>query len=173
MIDVEEANGARNMIVCDVTEAGQKRPRVIVAFDESVNRIAVSSDAGCDDPPVLVAMFGRFVDTACASGSGFSPCLTGVVNPKRNNTNAVAVLRDMTGNFCVWAKSGRQHKAYLALLEDIGRAIALAGLGTCISDELHTESGAVEISRLTRITDIELDVISTLERKKICRRSGM
>jgi hypothetical protein len=74
---------------------------------------------------------------------------------------------NVTGDGAVGPESCREDEAYFALLKDVGGAVALSGLRAGVSDQRHAESGAVEIGRLARVADVELDVICALEGEKV------
>ena len=46
VVDVEQADGARDRVVLDGAEAGQEGAGVVAALDEGVNGVAVGADAG-------------------------------------------------------------------------------------------------------------------------------
>ena len=94
----------------------------------------------------------------------------GVIHPQRDVVHAVAVPLDMLGDGVdgiVRLERRGQHEANLILLDDIRRAPALPGLRSAVRHQLHAERRAIVIRRLPGIADVELDVIGSVERKKI------
>jgi len=47
-----------------------------------------------------------------------------IIDPKSNDVNAVAMLVDVTGDLAVGSQRRREDEADLALLQDVGSAIA-------------------------------------------------
>ena len=60
-----------------------------------------------------------------------------------------------------------EHEADFALLQDVGDAVAAAGFRAGVGDQRHAERGAVEVGRLARVADEELDVVSALEGEEV------
>jgi hypothetical protein len=58
----------------------------------------------------------------------------------------------------------------LALLEEITRPVAHARLGPAVRDKLESERGSVVQRRLPGVSDVELDVIGSIDRKRVLRR---
>ena len=63
-----------------------------------------------------------------------------------------------------------QHKANLALLHNVGGAVALAGFRPGVSHQRHAKGGAIKVRRLPRVSHVELNVVGALKRKKIAVR---
>src|SRR5207248_3736387 len=67
------------------------------------------------------------------------------------------------------AQAARYDEADLALLEEVGGAVADARLGPCVGRRPEPERTLVEVRRLLRVADPELDVIPALERHEVGR----
>ena len=167
VVDVEEADGAGDVVFFDGLVAGEEGAGVVGAVDEGVDGVAVGGDAGGGDAAVGVGEVGGLLDAAGAAAGGFEPGLAGVVDPEGDGVDTVAVLVDVAGDLGVGAEGGGEDEADLALLEDVAGAVALAGLGAGVGDERHAEGGAVEVGGLTGVADVELDVVGALEGEKV------
>jgi hypothetical protein len=73
------------------------------------------------------------------------------------------VLGDVAGDVGVGTQGGGEDEANLALLQDVGGAVAAAGFGAGVGDQLHAEGGAVEVGGLAGVADVELDVVGAVE----------
>ncbi len=73
----------------------------------------------------------------------------------------------MSSDLGVGAQCRCKDEANLALLQDVGGAIAQPCLGARVSDQRHAKRGTVEVRCLPCIADVELDVIRPLERKEV------
>ena len=152
--------------------AGQERAGVTFALDEGVHGVAIGGDAGGDDLAVFVGVgLGRF-DGFCAAAGGFAPCGGCVLDDEGDGADAVSVLVDVLGDLGVGAERGGEDEADFSLLKDVGGAVAEAGFGAGIGDELHAEGGAVKIGGLPGVADVELDVVGAFEGKKILMSAG-
>src|SRR5690349_5044290 len=78
----------------------------------------------------------------------------------------------MAGDLGIGAQGGGQNDPDLALLHEVARAVADAGLGPAIGDELKAKGRAIEVARLLRVPDVELDIVGPVDRKRIVRRFG-
>ena len=67
----------------------------------------------------------------------------------------------------VAAQSGREHEAHLSLLEHIAGPVPDAGLRSGITDQFHAEGAAIEVSRLARVADVELDVVGAFQGEEV------
>src|SRR5216683_1461713 len=127
VVDVEEDDGAGYAVVLDGAVAGEEGAGVVGAIDEGVDGVAVGGDAGGGDGAVVVGEGGGLLDTAGSAAGGLDPCLAGVVDPEGYGADAVAVGVDVAGDVGVGAKGCGKDEADLALLEDVGGAVTLAG----------------------------------------------
>ncbi len=82
------------------------------------------------------------------------------------------MLGDVAGDLGVGAERGGEHEADFALLQDVGGAVAEAGFGAGVGDELHAEGGAVEVGGLAGVADVELDVVGAFEGEEILMSLG-
>ena len=167
MVDVEEADGAGDVVFGDGLVAGEEGASVVAAVDEGVDGVAVGGDAGGGDAAVGVGEVGRGLNAAGAAAGGFEPGLAGVVDPEGDGMDTVAVLVDVAGDLGVGAEGGGKNEADFALLEDVAGTIPLAGLGAGVGDERHAKGSAVEVSGLTGVADVELDVVGALEGQEV------
>src|SRR4029079_10206674 len=55
------------------------------------------------------------------------------------------------------------------LLEKVARAVSHSRLGAAIGDELKAERRAIKMTRLLRVADVELDVVSPVDREGVVR----
>ena len=134
VVDVEEADGAGHLVLGHGAVAGEEGAVVVAAVDEGVEGIAVGGDAGDGDLAVVVGEGGWLLDAAGAAAGGLDPCLAGVVDPEGNGADAVAVGVDVAGDVGVGAQGGGENEADFSLLQDVGGAVALAGLGAGVGD---------------------------------------
>src|SRR6266851_1395745 len=173
VVDVEEADGVGYAVVLDGAVTGEEGAGVVGAIDEGVDGVAVGGDAGGGDGAVVVGEGGGLLDTAGSAAGGLDPCLAGVVDPEGYGADAVAVGVDVAGDVGVGAKGCGKDEADLALLEDVGGAVTLAGLGAGVGDEGHPEGGAVEIGSLAGVADVELDVVGAFEGEEVGGLRGL
>jgi len=173
VIDVEEADGAGYRIVRNGLVAGKERAIIVATVDEGVDGVSVGGDAGSGDATVVVGGLGGLLDVACAASGGLEPGLAGIIDPEGDGTDAVAVGVDVAGDVGVGPECGGEDEADLALLEDVGGAIALAGLRAGVGHQGHAEGGAVEVGSLTGVADVELDVVGTLEGQEVGGEGGL
>ena len=138
-----------------------------MTLDECVDRVAVGANARHDDLSLLIGEDVRLGHADGAATRGFRPGGTGVVDPERDDFDSVAVAADMLGNCVAAAQRRGQHETNLSLLQDVGRAIALASFRSRIGDQGHAEGGAVEVGRLAGVADVKLDVVCAFERQKV------
>ncbi len=109
----------------------------------------------------------RLLHAARASLGGLSPCLLGIVHPQRDVANAVAVQADVLGDLVVRPQRGGEHKANLALLQDVRGAVALARLGARVGHQAEAHGHAIKVGGLARVADIKLNVIGAVQLKNI------
>jgi len=81
--------------------------------------------------------------------------------------DTISMPMDVVGDWTVTTQGCGQHEAYLPLLNHVRSAIPLSGLGSGVGHERHAEGSAVEVRRLPGVADVELNVIGSLQRKKI------
>ena len=167
VVDVEEADGAGDVVVRDGVVAGEEGAGVAGAVDEGVDGVAVGGDAGGGDAAVVVGGVGGLLDAAGAAGGGLVPGLAGIVDPEGDGADAVAVLFDVAGDLVVGAEGGGEDEADLALLENVAGAVALAGLGAGVGDQGHAKGGAVEVGGLAGVAYVELDVVGSFEGEEV------
>ncbi len=173
VVDVNEANWAGDVVVGDMTVAGEEGAVVVGSVDEGVDGVPVGGDAGDGDMAVVVGELGWFLDAASAATSGLGPGLAGVVDPEGYGADAVAVGVHVAGDLGVGAEGGGEDEADFSLLEDVGGAVAVAGLRACVRDQGHAEGRAIEVGRLACVADVELDVVGTFEGEKIVALGGL
>jgi hypothetical protein len=119
------------------------------------------------DDAVLVAYLEGLARADSAALGGLVPSGGGVVNPKGDVADAVAVLNDVFIHLMVGAQRGGENEADLVLLEDVTGAISEAGLGAGIGDELITEGGAVVVGRLAGVADVKLYVVGAVQGEEV------
>ena len=95
VVDVQQADGARDVILRRRRDSRGGRAAVVLALDEGVEGVAVGGDGGDDGAAVLVGGFGGLDDASGAAAGGFEPALAGIVDPKRDGVDAIAVERDV------------------------------------------------------------------------------
>ena len=118
----------------------------------------------------LPALIGEDVRLGHADGAttrGFAPCGTGIVDPQRDDFHAVAVAADVLRNRVAAAQRRGEHEPDFSLLQNVGGAIALAGLRSRIGHQRHAECGSIEVGGLAGIADVKLDVVGTFQRQKV------
>ena len=148
-------------------EPGQEDAAVVAALDEGVDGVAVGGDGGDAHFAVLVAEGLGLADAARAAAGGLAPGGFGVVHPQRDVADAVAVQADVLGDRVVGLQRRGEHEADLVLHQDVGGAVARAGLGSAIGGQAEAERGAVEVRGLARVADVELDVIGAVQRQEV------
>ena len=129
--------------------------------------VAVGRDRGQLDDAVLVFDPRRLADCPGASLNRLSVGLRRVRDHERDVLHPVAVAGVVPGDLVILAERGREDKPDLALLEDIGGAVADAGLRPCVGRPGEPEGVLVEVRGLLRVADPQLDVIPPVERHEI------
>src|ERR1041385_4126707 len=130
-----------------------------------MNRIAVDRDRSDHDLTLVVPKDFRLAHRTRAALHGEAMRLSGIVDPQRDVTDAVTVLTDVLGDHARARQGRRDHEANLPLRQQIARAIAHARLRAAIADHLEAHRSLVEVRRLFRVSDVELDVIGSVDRK--------
>jgi hypothetical protein len=100
-----------------------------------------------------------------------------VVHPHGDVAHAVAVLLHVLGDANrlgahVLAQGRGEHEADLALLQQIARPVAHAGLRASIAHELESERRAIEMRCLLGVADPELDEVGPVDREGVVRLGG-
>ena len=90
-----------------------------------------------------------------------------VRNLQRDHFDAVAVQRAVPRDVAVGREGAGQHKSDVALLEDVAGPIAAAGFQAHSGDRPEAERLVIEMRRLARVPDIELDVVVAAQREEI------
>ena len=80
------------------------------------------------------------------------------------------MLGNVVGDGAARPERSGEDETNLALLKNIGSAIALAGFGAGVGNQAHAKRGAIIVSSLAGVADVKLDVISALEGKKVAAR---
>ena len=124
-----EADAARRAAVRrDRLIAGQVRARVLRAVDERVDVVAVGRDRGELDATGVVLDPVRLDDAARAALHRLSIRVRRVRHGERDVADAVALRRGPPADLAVGAEAAREDEADVALLEDVGGAVAHARL---------------------------------------------
>ena len=134
-----------------------------------MNRFAIGADRRCDHATELVLRHLRLGPRRCATLDGEAEHFARIVHPERDVFHAVAMLLHMLVDPVPGIKRAREHESDFVLLQHIRAGLALARLGTAIGDQLIPERAAVEVRRLLRVADEELDVVGTVDRERVER----
>ena len=86
--------------------------------------------------------------------------------------HAVAVRAREARDLAVRAQAAREHEADLALLEHVRRAVADARLGPGVGRTREAERVLVEVRRLLRVADPELEVVPAVDRHEVVFAHG-
>ena len=116
---------------------------------------------------MLVGYYVGLGDADGAAAGGLAPGTARIVHPQRDDFHAIAMAMNVIGNRPLGAKRRGEHKADLALLHNVGGAVALAGFRARIGHQRHAECGAIEVRSLARVAHVELNVVGAFERQKI------
>src|SRR5262249_30064524 len=98
---------------------------------------------------------------------GLLPGRRGILHFQRDRFHAVAMLKNVIGNYMFRAKRCGQNKRDLILPDYIAGALSHAGFGSAIGHRLKTERALIKMRRLLGVTDVKLDVICPFKRQKI------
>lgn len=162
-------------------EPGQERPRVRLAGDERVRRVAVGADHGRPDRAVLlVVVLGGLLHRLGLAGEG--PAVDGVhvVHLERDVLDGVAVplevgvhlfeeqglvgcYRLVLGQMPVRTDGGCEDETDTAVLHNIRGKVSTACLQASVGDRREAEKGIVVCCRLLGISYPPGDVIVTLK----------
>ena len=160
VVDQLEADADVDLAVLalDRAVAGEIRARVLLAVHEVVDRLAVRRDGGELDATVLVLDPARLVDSARAALQRLPVGLGRVGHAEGDVLDAVAVHVCVPRDLVVGPESARDDEARVALLEDVGRAVAHPRLGACVRGRVEAERALVEVGRLLGVPHPELEV---------------
>ena len=147
--------------------AGQERAGVVGAVDEGVDRVAVRRDRRALDLPELVLVARRLHHAARAARDGLAVRLRRVGHGERDVADAVAVLREVPRDLVLLAQRARDDEADVALLEDVGGAVAHSRLRARVRGAREAHRVLVEVGGLLCVPDPELDVIPAVERHEV------
>ena len=167
VVDREQAvvAGDRRLVARRI--AGQERALVVGAVDEGVDGVAVGGDGRQAHRAVLVGEVVRRLDAARAAGRRLEVGVVDVRDAERDHLHAVAVLGDVRADLVAGNERAGQDDPDAALLEDVRRAVAHAGLQAGVG-HLGEPERADPIGRgLQRVADIKLDVVDAVERHEV------
>src|SRR5437763_4427527 len=169
---VGEAAGARPKslgvaVLRDGDVTGEERAAVVRAVDEGVDRVAVGRDRRALDRPVLVLVASRLHHAAGAARHGLAVGLRRVGHSEGDVADAVAVSRMVLRDLVFLPQRPRNDETHFPLLEHVGRAVADSRLGAGIRRPGEAHGVLVEVRRLLRVADPELDVIPPEQRHEV------
>ena len=147
-------------------EAGHERA-VVVALDQAVDRVAIGGDGGALDRAVVVVEHLRLQQRLAPAAERHMIGLLDVGHAQGDVLHAVAVAVDLFGHLARAAQGGGEHQAHAALLQHIGHAVALAGLGAAIADDVIAPDQAIIVGGLQRVADIEFEVVDGLNGEEV------
>src|SRR6185437_6999604 len=151
----------------DWTVAWEKDARVVLALDKAVERLTIGIDGGALHLTIVVLRHGRLNGATRATSQRLLIRLLGIGHRECNILDAIAVQQDMLRNRAFRLQSCRQHKANLALLQDITGAVAHPGLQARIGYRREAKCFLVENGCLPRIANVELDMVPSLDGHEI------
>ena len=173
VVDRDQADPARRPSVRgDRLVPGQVRPRVLGAVDERVDVVAVGRDRGELDAPRVVLDPVRLDDAARAALNGLAVRVRRVRDGERDVTDAVPLRRRPLADLAVAAKPAREDEADLALLEHVRGAVADAGLRARVRRAREAVGVLVEVRRLLRVPDPDLEVVPAVDRHEVVFAHG-
>ena len=147
--------------------AGQVGARVVLPVDERVHGVAVGGDGGELDAAMLVLDPVRLGDAAGAALKRLAVGVRRVGDLEGRVLDPVAVGVGVPGDLVVGAERAREDEADVPLLEDVGSAVAEAGLGPRVGDRAEAEGALVEVRGLLRVPHPQLDVIPAEQRHEV------
>ena len=166
-IEMRPTPRARGAVRRDGDVPGQVRAGVLRAIHERVDVVAVGRDRGELDSPLVVLHPVRLDDTACAALDGLAIGVGRIGDGERDVAHAVSLRRRPLADLAVRAQTAREDEADIALLEDVGGAVAHARLGPCIRGAGEAVRRLVEERGLLRVPDPDLEVVPTVDRHEI------
>src|SRR5205085_9639369 len=92
---------------------------------------------------------------------------------ERDVLHPVAVPADMTRDLVILAERAREDETDVALLEHVRGPVADARLRARVGRRREAEPALVEVRRLLRVPDPELDVIPAGKRHEVGRAHGL
>ena len=95
--------------------------------------------------------------------------VTRIVHPERDVMDAVAMSPHVLRDVAVGPERGGEHEADLLLNEQVAGAAAHARFRALVAGQLIAERALIIVRRLLRVSDVELDVVRTVDRKGIMR----
>ena len=168
MVDRDQADsGRRASVRRNRDEAGHVRARVLRPRDERVHVVAVGSDGRELDPAVVVLGPEGLGQAPCAPLHRLPVRVRRVGHGEGDISDAVALGGRPPADLAVAAKTARQHEADVSLLEHVGRAVADACLGSRVARAREAECVLIEVRRLLRVPDPDLEVIPAVDRHEV------
>jgi hypothetical protein len=153
----------------DRAESGKERALVVPALHQRMDRLAVGTDGSDHDLAGVIANDPRLLLRNCSALDGGGIRVARIVHPECIVLHAIAVLVNVLRDRRLRTQCRRQNEPDLALLEEITRPVSHAGLGPTVGDELKAERAAIEMTRLLRVADVELDIVGSVDRKRVVR----
>jgi len=138
-----------------------------VTLDEGVDRIAIERNRCHAHFAVSIVQSERLLDRASAALRGFAEGGIGVIDGERDVAHAIAMQLDVIGDGMIGTKRSGEDEADFPLLQHVAGAIADAGFRSAVAGERHAERRSIIVRGLAGVADVELDVIGSVERKKI------
>src|ERR1700761_3033927 len=110
VIDVEQAGRTSQMVLALLDVSGEKRAVIILALDKGVDRVAVNGGGCSSKPSVFFGMLNRLLHAARPATGRLFPGQPGVIYPKRDIANSVAVKANMLSSLIVGPQRGSEDK---------------------------------------------------------------
>ena len=151
---------------------GQVRPAVLGAIDEPVDVVAIRRDRRELDTARVVLDPVRLDHAAGAALHGLAVRVRRIRDGERDVAHAVALRRGPLADFAVAAEAARENEADLPLLEHVRRAVADARLRPRVGRAREAVGALVEVRRLLRVPDPDLEVIPAVDRHEVVFAHG-
>src|SRR6185312_8624072 len=104
----------------------------------------------------------------CPARGSFAPGGSGIVYPQGDRLHAISVPQNVIGDLAGGTEGRGEHETNPVLLQNIRNAVARTGFGAAVRHQLEPKRSAVKIGSLPGVADVELKVVSSLDRQKIC-----
>ena len=88
-----------------------------------------------------------------------------IVHPERDVANAVAMSSHVLGDRPAAGHRRGEDESDLPLRQQVAGPVANAGFRAAVADDLKAQRRLIEMRRLLRVPDVELDVVRSVDRE--------
>ena len=167
VVYIQQAYLFRVIVTFHAHVSGHEASGVVFSFHKHVYRLAVGVDTGHTDFTKLICQRNRFLIRLSAAFCRLLESLVGIIYPKGQNFNAIAMLFNMFADRRRRVKPCGEHNTDFSLLQHIGCAVSHTRFRSGIGYGLEAEGRFVIVCCLLGITHIKFNVIGTVDGQKV------